>query len=169
MSTLFDLGGDESAKRGRRPKRPKEAVVAVEIDVAITPPLLAGGVAPILGRIDDVACADESCGGEAHDFIEIGWAEIDGSDRKRRAWKIECCFCGTGQWVAAREEQPEKEDKKPSGEFVFPGGRYPGMTVAEAAAQPCSAEYLEWAAADHPKPEVRKAVRTWLDLHRPDA
>jgi len=167
MSTLFDLGVEESPKKSRRPKRPEEAVAAVESESAISAPGVAGDVAPILGRLDDIACADETCGGEAHDVIDRGWAEIDESGKKKRAWKIECCFCGTGQWVAAREEQPEKEDKKPSGEFVFAGGRYPGMTVAAAAAQPGAIEYLKWAAASHKEPEVRQAVRTWLDLNRP--
>jgi len=169
MSTLFDVGAEESPKKKKRAKRPEEPAVAVQAERTVAPPGVAGDVAPILGRIDDVACADEICGAEAHDFIERGWAEIDDSGRKKPAWRIECCFCGTGQWVAAREEQTEKEDKKPSGEFVFAAGRYPGMTVAEAAAQPGAIEYLKWAAANHKELEVRQAVRTWLDLHCRDA
>jgi hypothetical protein len=168
MSTLFDLGADESRKKKKR-ARPAPASVAVEAEAGLRPPGAAGDVAPIIGRLDDIACADESCGGEAHDVIERGWAEIDESGKKKKAWKIECCFCGTGQWVAAREERPAEEEKKPSGEFVFAAGRYPGMTVSEAASQPGAIEYLKWVSEHHKEQAVRESVRTWLDLNRPDA
>lgn len=45
----------------------------------------------------------------------------------------------------------------PNGEFRFETGKHAGKTLSEAPKG-----YVEWAATDHPKPEVRAAAEAWL-------
>lgn len=152
MSLLFDTSlppedQKKSPRRARRraenPGRPPE----------FTPELiLAPSTRDIrpLGQIDHTyACVDARCRAECHDILE----------EDRGSWRVECCFCGTGQWVKAivGVVQPPEPDA-----FRFRDGRCAGLTIDEAAATPRGQDYLAWAAESHPRPAVREAVKTWL-------
>lgn len=97
---------------------------------------------------DEAACADGACGGTTNDIID----EAGGQ------WLLECCFCGTKQWVPAIKGylKPRQE------EFRFRDGRFAGLTITEAHLEPRGPDYLKWAAESHPRPMVREAVKTWI-------
>ena len=79
-------------------------------------------------KLDDhIAC--ERCGASAHDTIDERKGEV----------LAECCFCGALQWCKA----PKRLAVTDTIEFRFKHGRFTGMTLAEADAQPNGRRYLE--------------------------
>lgn len=146
MSTLFDISPDEPTK-GRK-RNPAHAGVAVAEKQVSPSPYIGKVTLGALGKYDDAVCADEVCGGTAHDIL----------DEHRGQWLLECCFCGTGQWVPAIAGylKPRQE------EFRFRDGLFAGLTIAEARLEPRGPDYLKWAAESHPRPMVREAVKSWL-------
>jgi len=151
MSLLFDTTPEEpTKKKTKKPKATQPAVAIAKPATRATP----AAVAAALGRLDDgVSCADECCQSQCHDITE----------EDRGQWRLECCFCGTGQWVAVIKGHLKE---KPV-EFTFRDGRFAGQTIAEAATHQRGMDYLTWAAAEHPRQAVRESVKTWLDLNRP--
>lgn len=153
MKYLFEVEPQKSS--GQR--KPKKAA-PVEADPAAVPSKYAPATARpdvAIGTIDDdtYACPHPQCGAGAHDILlEDG-----------REWLIACAFCGSMQWVKAIKGhiQPRPE------EFRFRDGRFAGMTPAEASKEPRGADYLAWAAQNHPRQAVRDAVKTYLDALRP--
>ena len=101
-----------------------------------------------VGTYDDVPCIDSACCGSADDILD----EVNGQ------WLLECCYCGTGQWIKAIKGylKPKQE------EFRFRDGRFAGLSIAEASREPRGSDYLKWAAESHPRPMVREAVKTWI-------
>lgn len=151
MSLLFDTSPQEDApkRKGRR----KAAAPAVE-EPSVSVPVTCH-FRPIIGRVDEgVACIDSRCQAECHDI----------TDEHRGQWLLECCFCGTGQWIPAidgRLDGPAPPARASAGEFVFPEGqRGAGCTVA--AYYEKSPDYVRWAAANEPNEEIRKACETYL-------
>lgn len=149
MSFLFDStiqSPQEPTRTRRKARRP--AAVPEPSRSGFQP--LAIAVAP-LGRLDDgVVCLDANCQGECHDIVE---------ERSGR-WFLECCFCGTGQWVRATPGHlppPPKES-----EFRLRDGRFAGMTLDEVGRAQRGLDYIQWAAAEHPRHAVREAAKTWL-------
>jgi hypothetical protein len=144
MSFLFDISPDDvpdaKRKRGAR-KAPAEEPPTdrpLVIDVS-------SRSSAVHGKCDgEYACPDDRCGSTTHDITHID----------RGAWRIECAFCGTGQWVEAEETE---------GEFRFPNGRFEGLTVSEVAAQRNGLQYVRFVAEKDPSQAVRDACRTWLD------
>ena len=106
---------------------------------------------PPLGRLDSgVQCGDTTCRAECHDI----------TDEDRGYWRIECCFCGTGQWVpVVKGHLPPPAE---GADFVLRGGRFDGQTIGEVARSSRGMEYITWAAEEHPRQAVKKACRTWL-------
>lgn len=146
MSTLFDISPDEPAK-SRKKNQARAAVVQAEKSASASPYI--GKVAlGALGKYDDAPCIDSNCQCSANDII----------DESRGQWLLECCFCGTKQWVPAIVGylKPRQE------EFRFRDGLFAGMTIAEASLEPRGPDYLKWAADSHPRPVVREAVKTWI-------
>lgn len=148
MSYLFDVG-EKPTKAKRRTAEPKPAVQ----EPAFAPQDSVVLVEKIIGRADDLFdCL--SCGGRAHDVIEV----------YRGRWKVECCFCGTKQSEdAVAGVLPEAPAE---GVFVMPGGRYDGLTLAEVASTSRGAGYIRWAAGGHPNEPVKDACQKWLDALR---
>ena len=146
MSLLFDTSPQEPERK----KSKKRAVEPAPAATAAVVGLPSVAVAP-LGRLDEgVACLDAACQAECHDII----------DEDRGKWRLECCFCGTGQWVPViRGHLPPPAE---GGDFVFRGGRFDGQTIAEAARSARGMDYIKWAAAEHPRPAVKKTCETWL-------
>jgi len=75
-------------------------------------------------------------------------------------WLLECAFCGTRFW-----DRPVKGvlDAATEGKaFRLRGGRFDGLTFAEVLREPRGDEYIEWAAAEHPRPTVKEAAKKWL-------
>lgn len=147
MSLLFDTSPQEP-ERKKAKKRAAEPVAAPSEPPAFVPP--DSPVAP-LGRLDGtVACLDAACQAQTHDIL----------DEVRGQWLLECCFCGTGQWVpAVRGHLPPPAE---GGDFVFRGGRFDGQTIAESARTERGMDYIRWAASEHPRPAVKKACETYL-------
>lgn len=136
MSRLFD---DEPRRRRKAAPDPLPAAA---------PPTVASEVTT-LGRFDDrVACLDQTCQATTHDIVA--------EDRSR--WRLECCLCGTGQWVPAVPGVLAPQ----SARFVFASGRFGGLSIDEAAMQPRGMDYITWAAQEHPRQAVRKACESWL-------
>jgi len=139
---LFDVSPtqDEPAtKRGRR----REAATAIEqgpekrVDLS---PL----VAAVYGRADEFVCLDQRCQGTAHDITHISGGR----------WRIECAFCGMGQWVKAG---------KTEGAFRFPEGLFEGLTIDEASQQKNGLDYIKFVSKKDPSEAVRAACQSWLD------
>jgi hypothetical protein len=150
MSLLFDTFPEESQKRRGR----KQATKAEPAEQpAVRSPLLpvSTEAQKPLGTLDaGVPCIDSTCLAECHDV----------TDEDRGQWRLECCFCGTGQWIKAIPGHlPEPAE---GGDFVFRGGRCDGLTIAEAARTARGIDYIKWAAKEHPRPAVKTACEKWL-------
>ena len=148
MSLLFDTSPEEPQKRRARkavpPKRAREPAPE-------KPLIYLGESVPPLGRLDDVvACLDQNCQAQCHDIL----------DEDRGQWRLECCFCGTGQWspVIKGHLPPPAE----GADFVLRGGRFDGQTLGEVARSRRGQDYITWAAKEHPRPAVKKACETYL-------
>ncbi len=151
MSLLFDTSPQEDSPRrkGRR-KAVQQAAEEPSISLPAT-----CHFRQTLGRADDaVACIDSRCLAECHDI----------TDEHRGNWLLECCFCGTGQWIPAidgRLKEPAAPAVADAGGFVFPEGqRGAGCTVADYYQK--SPSYVRWAAENEPNEEIRKACQTYL-------
>jgi hypothetical protein len=153
MSLLFDISPTDEPQKKKSKKATAKNVVATEEDKATFVPAVRRSVS-FLGRLDgDVVCLDQNCQGACHDV----------TDKCRDQWRIECCYCGTGQWIDAREEpEPEQETTGEHKAFAFSSGRFQGMGIAEAAGQPRWREYCEYAAKNHKDSAAREACQTWL-------
>lgn len=147
MSLLFDTSPEEPQKRRTR----KAAPPVAEEPAPQKPFIYIGEAVPPLGRLDDgVACIDQRCQAQCHDIL----------DEDRGKWLLECCFCGTGQWVpVVKGHLPPPAD---GADFVLRGGRFDGKTIGEAARSSRGMDYLTWAAKEHPRPAVKKACETYL-------
>lgn len=149
MSTLFDISPDEPTK-GRK-KNTALAAVAEAVKSNSASPYMGKVALEALGKYDDATCADSNCHGSASDIL----------DELRGQWLLECCFCGTKQWVPAIKGHLEPRQE----EFRFRDGLFAGLTIAEASREPRGPDYLKWAAESHPRPMVREAVKTWIASH----
>jgi len=155
MSLLFDTSPQEpTKKRGRKAKTESAGGQSEAHD---TPPLaLPAEAHPPLGRLDGtVACIDQNCRAECHDIL----------DEDRGQWRLECCFCGTGQWVPVVPGHlaPPAE----GADFLLRGGRFDGQTLGVVSRSSRGMAYLTWAAKEHPRPAVKKACETYLASIRP--
>jgi len=154
MSLLFDTSPQEPQKKnGRRAKK----VAEPEPAVLVVPPQAASAEAPApIGRLDGVvACLDQNCRAECHDIL----------DEDRGQWRLECCFCGTGQWVpVVKGHLPPPAE---GADFLLRGGRFDGQTIGEAARSSRGRDYIAWAAKEHPRPAVKKACETYLASIQP--
>ena len=146
MSLLFDTSPDEPQK-----KKPRARKAEPEKAPEKTPIYIGNWAPPPLGTLDaGVPCIDSTCLAECHDV----------TDEDRGHWRLECCFCGTGQWIKAIPGHlPEPAE---GGDFVFRGGRCDGLTIAEAARTARGIDYIKWAAKEHPRPAVKTACEKWL-------
>lgn len=143
MSLLFDVSPEEP--RRSKKERVKAAPAAEASAIAFRPP---PAVAVILGRIDHTYQCP-SCAAECNDIIED----------ERGEWRLECVFCGTGQWVKAIKDHLKPRERG----FVLHKGRFAGLTLDEVEAQPRGVDYIAWAAAEHPSPAVKDACKRHLD------
>jgi hypothetical protein len=152
MSLLFDTSPDEPQRRRGR----KAAPPVAEEPVPQKPLIYIGEAVPALGRLDGaVACLDQNCLAECHDIL----------DEDRGQWRLECCFCGTGQWVpVVKGHLPPPAE---GADFLLRGGRFDGQTIGEAARSSRGQDYIAWAAKEHPRPAVKKACETYLASIQP--
>lgn len=148
MNYLFDTSPTE-IEEGRRQKRSGAKGEKPPIEERRPAIDLSSRGSAIYGRADDgFVCPDERCLGTAHDITHIQGGQ----------WRIECAFCGTGQWVKAQ---------KLAEVFRFPGGLFEGLTIDETALQKNGLEYIRFVAARDPSEDVRKACAAWLDSSTP--
>jgi hypothetical protein len=152
MDTLFDISPDEPVRsKGKRLTRAQPAATAEEPE---SPVLLRAfqtvRVLPPLGRIDHTyECADERCGAQCHDILHEDSGE----------WRVECAFCGTGQWVEVIPGHLKPKDR----EFLLRDGRFAGLSLDEVERQPRGLDYLAWALTGHPRQIVRDAVKKHME------
>lgn len=149
MSLLFDVSPDDDS--GRR-KRARNGRMPVSINTEPEKTLSYIGQTPALpvrpvGKADDMF--DCACGARCHDILRE-----DGRD-----WYVECCFCGTCEWVDAVPGHLQPAEA----EFIFRDGRFAGMTLPQAASQPRGLDYIKVSAESHKRPAVRDACKTYLD------
>lgn len=106
-----------------------------------------------LGVADGLfACENGDCGCTAHDIL----------DEYKGVWLVECFVCGIK--VRMRAVKGVKLADKDDDVFVFRDGRFAGMTISEVSrGSEVGAEYVEWAAENHPRNFVRDACKKWLD------
>ena len=150
MNFLFDVSPEEPVKKkGRKREQSAEPACEKKVESFFAP----ARELHIIGRIDDVFhCADEACNATAHDII----------DEHKGEWRIECCFCGTGQRVQAIDGVLREPDA-----FVFRDGVFEGLSVDEAVARENGMDYVEWASKSHKRAAVRDACARWLDSNKP--
>jgi hypothetical protein len=155
MSLLFDISPTDDPRRAKGKSRRFVTKAVVDEPVFTHRPRASSTQVPkALGTIDHTyKCLDERCQAECHDI----WSE----DRGR--WYIECCFCGTGQWVDAVKQEDEpvvvEEDV-----FRLPQGvrdTFVGMTLDEVA-EAGRIDYIRWAADKCGLEAVREAAKSWL-------
>jgi hypothetical protein len=149
MNFLFDVSPEEpvKSKKRRRAESPQETPEKVEEAFAAPARDL-----QIMGQVGDLfTCADESCSASYHDII----------DERGGKWLIECCFCGTGQWVLAVDGILKEPDS-----FVFRDGVFAGLSIDDAVSRENGMDYVEWAAKKHKREAVRTACARWLDSRR---
>lgn len=152
---LFDTSPTEDAPRRRKSRKPAPA--AAPAPAAREEPATSYATTTAIGRVDgEVACVDDQCGAECHDIIAT----------EKGRWLLECCFCGTGQWISALDGRLDDPVTVPvaAGEFVWPedGSRFAGMTLGEM-----KPEVIAWAAKHEANETVRAACETWLAAHEP--
>lgn len=151
MNFLFDVSPTEPQRRKSR-KRAAEQPVESE-KPSFVPKPKSSGIHRVLGKLDHTyQCLDQTCQATCNDI----WDEHDGY------WYIECCFCGTGQYVPALIDDVEAEEQEDV--FRFPaGGReeFVGMTLDEVSTAGGD-YYIEWAAGRCKDMAIREAAKTWL-------
>jgi len=152
VSLLFDTSPEEPQNRRARKAAPPTAEEPAPQKALI----YRGEAVPPLGRLDDaVSCLDQNCQAQCHDIL----------DEDRGQWRLECCFCGTGQWVpVVKGHLPPPAE---GGDFLLRGGRFDGQTIGEAARSSRGRDYIAWAAKEHPRPAVKKACETYLASIQP--
>lgn len=74
-----------------------------------------------------------------------GFHCADITDEHRGQVRVECVYCGTGTWVT-RPRSASPSHPIDRGEFRFDSGRFSGLTIPEAAAEPNGLEYIRWRA-----------------------
>lgn len=157
MSTLFGAHDEQPKKRGGRRKNADEPTVDVP-RVFVPSGSAVVFSAEVLGRMDDsVECLDDRCKAKCHDVVWKG----------SKQWRLECCFCGTGQYIPAVEE-PVVEEPEPevSEEFRFPRdsrSEFVGLTVAQVASTPAGLAYVRWASQKSASQAARDACKSFLD------
>lgn len=147
MSYLFDISPDETGRK-RSKKKAKSESPRFALANLDTLPQTQNFL--IRGKADGLfECG--FCGGSAHDVI----------DEYKGRWKVECCFCGLVETVlkvaGVLPEAPE------SGDFVFPSGRFAGMTVRDAASTERGMKVIEWIATNSDNEQEKNACKKWLD------
>jgi hypothetical protein len=151
MILLFDISPTDDPQ----PKKAKKAAVAKPVEAAKAVVVIARPIhrdTGLLGRLDDeVACLNQECQGYCHDVTH----------KHPDQWRIECCYCGTGQWVEPLDE-PDVDTPEATECFTFPDGRFGGMSLDEATSQQRWPEYCKYAAKNHSDPAVRETCRKWL-------
>jgi hypothetical protein len=95
-----------------------------------------------LGIVEDTPCPD--CGASFADVVES----------ERHHAKVMCGFCG--------HLFRTKPVKAAEGVFVFPEGRFAGMTIGQAFEDARGPDYVRWAAASHKLHIVKQACEKWL-------
>lgn len=157
MSMLFDISPTEESPR--RPSRKKAEPEKPE-KIASFAPARDHRFVPApkpLGRIDHTyRCIDASCQAECSDILV----------EDRGQWFIECCFCGTKQWVPVIAAAAEEEREPEGSVFRLPHGvrdAFVGMTLDEVSSAGGD-WYIKWAAEKCRNAEVRDACKTYLDL-----
>jgi len=88
------------------------------------------------------------CNGTARDVIGERRGEV----------LSECCYCGAMELCAATKKRITGTPAETS-EFRFKHGRFAGMTLKEADAQPNGRKYLEWMAQNN------DALRATISMH----
>lgn len=153
MNTLLFDTSEEVAKTKKKPRRDEPDALPATPAPATT---VAVAAQPAIGTADDLfVCVDSRC--------KSGGFDVLAEDRGN--WFIECIFCGTGQWV--RKPRTTHQGESSQEVFRFLGGKHPGKTIDEVAAEPHGLDYIRWAAADHKRQAVKDACKTWLALNRP--
>lgn len=89
--------------------------------------------------VDITTCS--RCHAGLHDIAD------ESTDRRGcRTWLLQCAFCGGLDRVdaPATSERPSEPTPAQAEAFRFKHGRFAGLTLAEADAQPNGRKYLEW-------------------------
>lgn len=102
------------------------------------------------------------CGANGWGIIET--REVRDRGRVVREDVVECVFCGVLEAFPAVERSPRQD---PSSEFRFQYGRFAGMTLAEADAQPNGRRYLEHMRDTNEK--LRGTIEDYLSIAAPSA
>lgn len=148
---LFDMTADDTTapedatpRRGRRGPRPSPVADSPAESAVVAPALPARAIRP-LGDIEGAPC---DCGTSLWEIM----------DEWRGEWKVECWAC-----YRRRKMAVVVGHLKPRSDFTLRDGRFAGMTLDEAAREPHGLEVLRVYASGHKRPEVREAVRKFLD------
>jgi hypothetical protein len=151
MRLLFDTSPTEETGKVRK-KRIAPRPAAVATPAAENAPKIFSVPTRIMGRVDgEVAGVCLNCEAQCHDII---------ANEKGR-WFLECCLCGTGQWILAIDDRLDEPEPEPGGSGVFAwpedGSRFSGKSLDEI-----KPEIISWAAENEPNESVKKACQEYL-------
>lgn len=107
--------------------------------------------------IDAATCS--RCRSGVHDLMD------ESTDRRgNRTWLLQCALCGGLDRIdaPATSERPPEPEASAAEAFRFQHGRFAGLTLAEADAQPNGRRYLEWMLKNNKAlaPRVAEYLRT---------
>lgn len=160
MTNLWNDPVDD--KRGKKStKRPKAAKPEPRPKVEDTRPILAEPnllEAHDFGRVCD-NCRDEKGGCTLYDVTHRARRVMTYKARPVDAIRIECVWCGTGQWI---REPAGLLDPPDGADYRFTFGVFSGKTVREIATTEKGRKYIEWTAENATSPSARKACSVFL-------
>jgi hypothetical protein len=135
MNYLFDIGRPEKKKPAPEKPAPEKKPAPQEKSE------------PAIGFLSGGEKC-QRCGADFFDVIEEAGESL----------LVQCAFCLTYDRVAGAGAQVSKD-------YVFSGGRFVGMTIAQVENTEVGISYLRWAAKSSPRPDEAAAAKMWVDQH----
>lgn len=142
MNYLFDIGDS-----GKPAKKRKKAVLMKPVAPVPVKPVAPVEESQAVGTLSRAEPCYR-CGADFFDIVE----------QRRDQMLVQCAFCQAYDVSLAGEGELAPE-------YIFSGGRFSGMTIAQIENDPVGIAYLRWAASKSPRPDEQAAAKMWLDQH----
>lgn len=146
-----------SKAKGKAAAEPKVEKVIDTRPIIADPNLLEGHD---FGRVCD-NCKDPSQpnGCTLYDVTQRARRVLTYRARPVDAIRIECVWCGTGQWI---REPAGLLDPPDGADYRFTFGVFNGKTIRQIATTDRGRKYIEWTAENSTSPSAKKACETFI-------